>query len=353
MARYPKFPENFYAEGCRLFNAIMCNQNAETNARCRHWLDAAPACAQVLDFDNWGSIMDFVLNNVERSPKHEKHDARRLGEYFSAFVDFAEQGQQANNDKKSTDVDLYNACHSLLKNALGSGVRNSFYKEGDVSNPGFKELIQQNWNADALITALSKVQHLCTNKISDGYRDTSIGTLYRILWPLMYDTTWRPSDNGLYSDMLSMQSIDASLRGATCAVHFSKSVPSRNAVILEKIWYSTNLAPESIGPFFPMALSTCEAYPVLDSLLSLLTDGGRDDPTYKALIVAEQLRVHHPDLSSLLSMHLALFPEACESSTFAEMLVPGLNALYRRPVEVAEIITGDFFDDELNTTISL
>lgn len=113
--------------------------------------------------------------------------------------------------------------------------------------------------------------------------------------------------------------------------------------MLEKILASTRIDPETLVSFFPLDLSKCDAYRVLNVLIGLLTEGGRNDPTYKANVIAEQLRVHNPGLSSLLQKHLTLPPEACKENSMADLLVSGFNALYRRHLEMPPTFAGDFF----------
>lgn len=337
MARHYKFPESFHHCGNTLSEAMVRNANSEKDATYYHWLDEAPTHAKIEDLANWGNMLSMMLDTDKRDLAKEKKNARRLGDYFSAFIHLAGQDWKAIGTHHKREVrNPYSRFHSLVLFAV----------RHQGSHPVFTALIQQGWIPDTLLATIAKVEALSDNRADNSFRHSSTGQMFRILWPLMHDTDWRPSDNGLYACMLSVNEIDASLHESQCAATFSKCVPSQNAWVLHKLLQSTRIAPESISSFFPIDVSSCDAYSVLNSFVGLLTEGGRDDPTYKALIVEQQLRMHHPELASLLNMHLTLFSEASEVKSFAEVLVPGFDALYGRDVNPAEVIAGNFFDDD-------
>ena len=342
MARPHTFPESFHHCGNTLCETMAWNSSSEKDTTYYHWIDEAPTHAKIEDLANWGLVLSMMLGTDKRDLAKEKQNARRLGDYFSAFINLAGQDWTAIGKHHKRKVrNPYNMFHLLV---LGAARHQG-------SHPVFTALIQQGWVPDTLLATIEKVEALSDNRADNSFRHSSIGQMCRILWPLMHDTDWRPSDNGLYACMLSVNEIDASLHESQCAATFSKCVPSQNAEVLYKLLQSTRIAPESIGPFFPIDVSSCDAYSVLNTFVGLLTEGGRDDPTYKALIVEQQLRMHHPELASLLNMHLTLFSEASETKSFAEVLVPGFDALYGRDVNPAEVIIGDFFDDDNDNAI--
>ena len=337
MARPHTFPESFHHCGNTLCETMAWNASSEEDATYYHWIDEAPTHAKIEDLANWGLVLNMMLDTNKRDLAKDKKDARRLGNYFSAFINLAGQDWTAIGKHHKRKVrNPYSMFHLLV---LGAARHQG-------SHPVFTALIQQGWIPDTLLATIANVEALSDNKADNSLRHSSTGQMFRILWPLMHDTDWRPPDNGLYSCMLSVNDIDASLRESQCAAIFSKCVPSQNAEVLYKLLQSTRIAPESVDPFFPFDVSSCDAYSVLNTFIGLLTEGGRDDPTYKALIVEKQLRMHHPELSSLLHMHLTLFTEASETKSFAAVLVPGFDALYGRDVNPEEAITGDFFDDD-------
>lgn len=339
MARPHTFPENFHQLGRSLCVRMDINARLDEATAYRQWLDEAPANAQIQDLSSWGAIMHSVSNNFNTHPQTKEQDARRLGEYFSAFIRLAgKKWKHAGQQDDKNVCNYYAAFHDLVRDVSSQAAGRS--------NPVFQELLRQQWSPDPLLKKLSELQDVFETNSWRKVHDTSTNALFRILWPLMHDTDWRPSDNGLYACMLSVNEIDASLHESQCAATFSKCVPSQNAWVLHKLLQSTCIAPESISSFFPIDVSSCDAYSILNTFVGLLTEGGRDDPTYKALIVEQQLRMHHPELASLLNMHLTLFSEASEVKSFAEVLVPGFDALYGRDVNPAEVIIGDFFDDD-------
>lgn len=330
------FPDNFHELGRVLFQWIASGTTFESMDTYRKWFDFAPDHASVQDLTHWGRLLTVLLD--EKTPSSE--DARRLKDYLNAMTNLPSSQWSF----KNATPDLKNRIQTPGA-AFGDLLRCVCEIQGARSHPIFRELVSNGWSFDPLVEKLTEVQALVQKTPPSLVLGTTKGALFRILWPLMHDTDWRPSDNGLYADMLVVNDMGASQRDILCAAHFSKSVPSQNTKVLEKLLYSTNIGPADIALFFPMDVSKCEAFPILDTFVGILTEGGRDDLTYKARIVSEQLHLHNPELSSLLQMHLTLFPEANELDSMAEMLVPAFNTLYGRVVEPAFVLGGDFFDE--------
>jgi hypothetical protein len=219
--------------------------------------------------------------------------------------------------------------------------------QGDKSHPIVKSWIQREGSIpDTLLIALEELHPLIYDEppIKVTIRSTAKGTFLRVLWPLLRETHWQPSDSSIYAAMWTINDIGKTIEDAESAAKLAVSAPSQNVHMLKALLNTMRIAPESIALLFPLHVGTCDAYPVLDCLIGILTEGGRDDLTYKASITADLLRVHNPELSSLLHMHLTLFPEACETNSMAGMLVPAFNALFNRPVDPALTLNGDFFE---------
>lgn len=305
----------------------------------RQWLDDAPVHAQPEDMVCWGKLMLSlvdVLRGHGNPVMADSKDAQRLGVYLHAMAKLPAQhwDPPSSNLVSTTNTESPYETFRQMMIALGPKKVN----HGDAL---FRQLLLSNtWQPDDLLQTL---EGLCLKPLP-AWHDTAQSLLFQALLPRMQDTAWRPADTDLYGSMWATCRIDESPEDPQCAVLLAKSTPSQTGRMLRALLHSNRIAPEAIAPFFPLQVSTCDALSILDPLIGLLTEGGREDLTYKAKIVAEELERHHPQLSNLLQMHLTLFPEVEEYRTLATLLVPGFDALYQRPVEPAMGFSGDFFE---------
>lgn len=305
----------------------------------RRWLDDAPYRAQPHDMALWGKIVLIVLK--EQSTGSDEKDAQRLGDYLHAMTALPEKKWRLLSSV-CLDSDIVHSPYQVFQRIA----RTLQIKNRNQGSELLKELLLANsWNPDVLLNVLCTLRKNGPPEVSISFEDTSESLLMHALWQQMHQTNWRPLDTPIYGGMWQQRNFDGDHKNAVCAALMSQAAPSETGAMLLALLNATNAAPEVIAPLFPLPIGTCDSYSVLDPLIGLLTDGGRDDPTYKAKIVGQQLRVHHPELFALLEMHLMLFPEASEVNSLASMLVPGFNALYGRAVEPQDVINNNVFDD--------
>ena len=340
MSQISTFVDEFREKGAFIAkNVSLFEVGAAMRSELRGWLEDAPQYAQPKDMARWGKLLHCWLNDWQLLPG-KVVDASPLTAYFESMVRLSpDQWLQVEpTDKAQNTGSAYEAFHHLSQALL--------QQQGNKAHPFIKACIASNPSIpNELLPVLARVQSLAYADAPASLRGTPQGALLRVLWPLLRETNWRPNNSAVYAEMWSVNDIGSSPHDAQSAAQLAKWVPSQNAHMLQALLNTTNIAPESLLLFFPLDVGTCDAYSVLDPLIGILTEGGVDDPTYKARIVSEQLCLHNPELSSLLQMHLTLFPEASETNTMADLLAPAFNALYGREVEPPLVLTGDFFGD--------
>lgn len=307
----------------------------------RQWLDDAQSMAGTNDMKRWGHLLRCLLNtyHLHDEPNNGTTDAQRLTAYLDAMAGLApEHWGVPNPDSGGTGPRStpYETCRHVLK-ALDS---KGFYQGRHL----LVQALNSGWNPDAVLNKLTHMAQYHAPQEGILWQHQARGVLLLSLWSTLRETSWRPADTAAYGDMWDICSIDASMADSANAVLLARSVPSQSARMLDALLNSTNIDGGAIQSFFPLRLDFCDPLECIKPLVGLLVEGGLDDLSYKALEVAKQLRMHHPELASLLHMHLTLFPEITESNTLAELVVPGFNALYGRPVEPALTLEGDFFE---------
>ena len=339
--------EEFRQYGAKIASTYLVDLVSDnTHNLRRRWLDDAPYRAQPHEMALWGKLVLIVLK--EQSTGSDEKDVQRLGNYLHAMAALSEK-QWRLISSVCLDDDIVRSPYQVFQRIA----RTLQIKNRNQGSELLKELLLANsWNPDVLLNVLCALRKNGPPEVSISFEDTSESLLMHALWQQMHQTTWRPLDTPIYGGMWQQRNFDGDQKNAVCAALMSQAAPSETGAMLLALLNATNAAPEVIAPLFPLPISTCNTYSVLDPLIGLLTDGGRDDLTYKAKIVEQQLRLHHPALLELLEMHLTLFPEASEFNSMATFLVPGFDALYGRPVEPAVVISGNFFDEPDNGAIS-
>lgn len=309
----------------------------------REWLDHAPLYAAAQTMALWGTMVQGLLWSLKHFPEDEG-DTRRLVDYLDHMAGLDAEhwwvpcSFDASGDKKTP--------YAILRDVSRPFGSSGFHGAALL----VKALDTKMWEPDALLAKLNTMQKQQIKEASSvswvgGLQEGAQGFWLRALWTSMPQTSWRPVDTEVYGDMWWATELDKYDGDGERAAILATCTPSYNTRMLKKLLESTNISPEGVAELFPLHLNKCDAYASLDFLIGILTEGGRDDLTYKANIAAAQLHQYNPELSSVLQVHLALFPEANESNSMAEVSVPAFKALYGREVEPPLVLTGDFFGD--------
>lgn len=108
---------------------------------------------------------------------------------------------------------------------------------------------------------------------------------------------------------------------------------------------SKDVRVQEINEAFPLHFADCQAKETLHALVGVLTDRGSQRAHDKAERIEFLLNAHHPEIMSILKMHLSIFPDADRINSMAEVLVLGFDTLRGRGLVPTMDVASDVFDD--------
>lgn len=293
----------------------------------------------------WSARIQATLTNSSTSAE--------ISECAKQLVPYLESLSRCSKEQWLDEQPLVKGWISRQKN-----VHNSFSVVIDeLNNRGNKVakvlralLVQEQWDPTPLLMSLDVVheQKEGTEHYWENWYSRDKNTVRSVLFQTLLvgiDHGWRPPDLPIYGDMWRTsyaRVFDARLERVNA---LREALPSGTQNCLTALLLSTNIDPEVIAPMFPLSLSSCDSALLAELLVSLITEGGQDDLTYKAIAVRQLLKEHHPEAFGLLSMHLDMMPNVSERNTYAELLVEGFNALLGRPTKSVETLPLCLGDD--------
>ncbi len=309
--------------------------------RMRAWLARAPTLATVETMNIWGLVLHRFVCTSSHCPDEPKKDAALLGSYLDAMAELNADDWWAERDN---GIRAYDAFKSLC-GVLGP---NHVLMDNLLDGP---------WNVNKILTTLHAMREREMNNMGvdaidwDLYVGSSTqGFVLNCLWARLAASAVALDDTDILGQIWLVERSQLTIGNSQKIESLRQSMPSQMPKMLTAVLFSSNLNMDDIAALFPLRqeeIDACDAHALVHALVGLLTDGGSDDPTYKAKIVGILLREHHPQLASLMELHLSLVPQACESCTYADMVVPGFEALRGRApriqesMAVSELFAGD------------
>lgn len=323
------------------FDTMATPQNAVE--RMRAWLHRAPTLATPEVMNIWGGVLHQFMLTFARYPYEPAKDAALLGSYFDAMT-------QLEQDEWWTERDNGIRAYDAFRNVLGLLTSDN----SSLNHILMDALLDAQWRPHLFLSALHGIQERELTNMGaqaidwDLYTGSSVkGLFLRAGWVKLEDG-WRPPDNDMFGQ------IWLSVKGRITVSNHSRiealrqAMPGQMPRMLTAVLLSIHLTADDISQLFPLRpaeLAACDAHAFMHALVGLLTDGGQDDPTYKARTVGKLLEQHHPQLATLMALHLSLVPQACETRTYAEMVVPGFEVLRGNMLVQNMIVSEELFAD--------
>lgn len=210
-------------------------------------------------------------------------------------------------------------------------------------------LVQHRWDPTPLLSSLDALfeqkdgaEHYWHNWYERAKNKAQSALLKTLLVGI--DQGWHPPNLPVYGNMwCCLYEPGASGMVERLRV-LREALPSGTHACLTALLCSTSVDPAVIPLLFPLSMQSCDSSVLAELLISLVTEGGQNDPTYKAVAVQNLLAQHHPEVSSLLSMHLDMIPGVSEQNTYYELLVEGINTILGRAtkgIETLPLCLGD------------
>lgn len=312
--------------------------------RMRGWLQKAPAFVPPQGMNIWGGVLHHLLATFASCACEPTTDAPLLGAYFDAMAKLAPDDWWAERDNGIRAYDAFKSVCGVV----------------DGQHLGWNHLLMdtlldQSWEPHAVLTALNNMRAQEMNNMGvdasdwDMYIGSSVqGVFLRCAW-VRLDQGWVPPDTAMFGQLWLVAKANSSLASSARIEILRSAIPGQAPQMLTALLFNSSVSVDEIASFFPLRpaeLHACDAHPLVHALVGLLTEGGQDDPTYKAKIVEVLLQRHHPEIASMMNLHLDLVPQACEACTYADMVVPAFEAWRGRAIGVQSMpVSADLFTD--------
>lgn len=366
---------NFDQRGADLAKKTALKMFKEDLIVVREWLDDAASQASPGAMASWGTLISNLLEHLSDDSSSTVHSAKtdymRLGTYLNAMQALDSSIWWTRGPRNSfgssggpgvhTQIvakpvyEIYNAFYDVCKCLDAGGL--------ERSNTLLRNLVEREaWDPTKLLVVLNTMHQQQLNEAEArrqwkagwtvGIRDTAQGQLLRALRPLVLDTPWRPQDTTRYGDtwlvhdnILRNGDLEQAQRSKEFVQRFATSTPSQTDKLVAFMLSSSGLSAQGLADFFPLHLANCQAKETLHALVGILTDSGSQHAHDKAERIEFLLNAHHPEIMSILKMHLSIFPDADRINSMAEVLVLGFDTLRGRGPVLTMDVASDVFDD--------
>lgn len=376
---YGMTDSSFVGEGQKLFASYQALFATGTSSDgiiepIRQWLDAATARQCTLHSHIWGGLCQAIL---ERHPQDSKlFDA--IGKLAALLNPGSEPGlDQLAKERKLFDADrdriagYLHAVSNISKEDFFRvtdfpATRTPFHSRGYEQNPAcdalinlFKALVVKTGgsyvpmqkalfetNAWDPLPLLRKLQSWREEQTAYGraksvagvesFVNSAQGSLLCVLLDATAYSNWKPSDEVVCAELWSL--VDFSCRGEQTAIirkTLWESMPNQIGWALQSVEHVNNFTPDALAQSFSLPEKEVDVKAMLLGMVQMYRYF-RDGAEYTPAVLIEEKRgfapriqEHHPELHSLVSMHMTLFPDEMEEPEMMQMLFSGYQALSR------------------------